>query len=115
MVYNRSTTRVDEFKTYASECQLAEGDYIVAEDLKVIGEKWVFCLFPSSFYLSSYHPPDCSTSGANGSSSKDTPLTIRADIVVTSLSSDEAVEEVYQDLFNGQEVCISYLKLVHGG
>jgi hypothetical protein len=42
MVYNRSTTRVDEFKTYASECQLAEGDYVVAEDLKVIGEKWVF-------------------------------------------------------------------------
>jgi len=29
----------------------------------------------------------------------------RADIVVTSLGSDEAVEEVYAELFGGQEVC----------
>lgn len=29
----------------------------------------------------------------------------RADIVVTSLGSDEAVEEVYGELFGGQEVC----------
>jgi hypothetical protein len=32
---------------------------------------------------------------------------IRADIVVTSLGSDEAVEEVYAELFGGQEVCPS--------
>jgi hypothetical protein len=35
-------------------------------------------------------------------------LTYRADIVVTSLGGDEAVEEVYKDLFGGQEVCPSY-------
>lgn len=39
MVYNRSENRVDEFKTYASECQVEEGHYTVAKDLKVIGEK----------------------------------------------------------------------------
>lgn len=37
-------------------------------------------------------------------SSQVKPLTNRADIVVTSLSSDEAVEEVYKQLFGGQEV-----------
>lgn len=31
-------------------------------------------------------------------------LTTRADLVITSLSSDEAVEEVYTKLFDGQEV-----------
>jgi hypothetical protein len=33
-------------------------------------------------------------------------LTTRADIVVTSLGGDEAVEEVYKVLFGGQEVSL---------
>jgi len=33
----------------------------------------------------------------------------RADIVVTSLGSDEGVEAVYAQLFGGQEVCLHAL------
>lgn len=35
----------------------------------------------------------------------------RADIVVTSLGSDEAVEEVYAELFGGQEVCSFFFSI----
>lgn len=39
MVYNRSSQRVDEFKTYASENEVKEEHYIVVKDIKEIGEK----------------------------------------------------------------------------
>jgi len=39
MVYNRSSERVEEFKTYAKENEVGEGEYEVVTDLKVIGEK----------------------------------------------------------------------------
>ncbi|GFZ43010.1 hypothetical protein JCM24511_00728 [Saitozyma sp. JCM 24511] len=65
IVYNRSETKLNEFKTYAAGKELNEGAYKVVYDLHEIGKT--------------------------------------ADIVLTSLGSDEAVEEVIGDLFKGQE------------
>lgn len=41
MVYNRSPRRVDEFKSYASDNSVKEEHYVVVQDIKEIGEKWV--------------------------------------------------------------------------
>jgi hypothetical protein len=116
MVYNRSPERVEEFKSYAKDNEVEEEHYEVVTDLKVIGEKWVIFLSlslqPSP--LPHYVPtlafrPSLLSPGTHFPYFYSRFLfevtDIRADIVVTSLGSDEAVEEVYAELFGGQEVC----------
>jgi len=39
IVYNRSSSGVDDFKSYAKDNQVEEGHYVFVEDVKEIGEK----------------------------------------------------------------------------
>jgi hypothetical protein len=127
MVYNRSPERVEEFKSYAKDNEVEEEHYEVVTDLKVIGEKWVIYL-SSLLHTTSPLPLLCLLyplgRRSEVSSLHSLPYTlpcyieltdIRADIVVTSLGSDEAVEEVYAELFGGQEVCTFLFRCYSSG
>ena len=95
LVYNRSEDGIDGFKTYAKSKDLDDGAYKIVEDLLEIGKTWV-------------------SSHLWWDRGEDAVANASADLVLTSLGSDEAVTSVYNQLFKGQEVGREAFAKKHG-